>query len=58
VSEARLRAPAPGEAALLKRAGRFPFWRDDVPLEEAVAPIYRDAANAALEWLADRADRS
>jgi uncharacterized Zn finger protein len=57
-SEPRLRASAPGDAALLKRAGRFPFWRDDVPLEEAVAPIYRDAANAALEWLADRADRS
>ncbi len=56
-SESRLCAPAPSDAALLKRAGRFPFWRDDVPLEEAVAPIYRDAANAALEWLADRASR-
>lgn len=58
VSESRLRAPAPNDTALLKRAGRFPFWRDDVPLEEAVAPIYREAANAALEWLAERADRS
>jgi uncharacterized Zn finger protein len=56
-SESRLRAPAPSDAAILKRAGRFPFWRDAVPLEEAVAPIYRDAANAALEWLADQADR-
>jgi uncharacterized Zn finger protein len=41
------------DALLVKRAGRFPFWRADVSLEESVAPIYAQATAAALEWLAE-----
>ena len=43
--------------AVLERAGNFPFWRGGVALAEVLAPIYRDAAAAALEWLAERAEQ-
>jgi len=43
--------------AVLERAGNFPFWRGEVALGDALAPIYTDAATAALEWLAERAEQ-
>jgi uncharacterized Zn finger protein len=51
---ARVREPivASGDPAVLKRAGNFPFWRGDVPLSEALAQQYADAAAAAIESLA------
>jgi len=41
------------DAALLRRAGRFPFWRADHTLEDALAPVYARATEAALAWLAE-----
>ncbi len=38
--------------ALLKRLGGFPFWRGERPLEEALAPLYREAAARGLALLA------
>ncbi|MGC8723678.1 MAG: SWIM zinc finger family protein [Acidobacteriota bacterium] len=38
--------------ALLKRLGGFPFWRGERPLEEALAPTYRAAAQRGLALLA------
>jgi uncharacterized Zn finger protein len=49
---------ASDEPAELKRAGKFPFWRGDIALGDALVPIYSDAAARALDWLADRADTS
>jgi len=54
----RVVAIAPDEPAELKRAGKFPFWRGDIALRDALVPIYDDAATHALDWLADRADTS
>ena len=36
-------------AALPKRLGKFPFWRGQAPLLDALAPIYEQAANHAVE---------
>jgi uncharacterized Zn finger protein len=55
-STAHLIAAASDDPAVLKRAGKFPFWRGDISVAEALVPIYTDAAAFALEWLADRAD--
>jgi uncharacterized Zn finger protein len=55
-SRKRIVAIASDEPAELKRAGKFPFWRGDVTLGDALAPIYNDAAALALNWLAERAD--
>ncbi len=38
--------------ALLKRLGGFPFWRGERPLEEALAPTYRAAAQRGFALLA------
>jgi uncharacterized Zn finger protein len=57
-SRTRVVAIASDEPVELKRAGKFPFWRGDIALSDAVVPIYNDAAARALDWLADRADTS
>ncbi len=54
-SNTRIEATSTGEPAVLKRAGKFPFWRDEVALADAIVPVYNDAAVFALNWLADRA---
>jgi uncharacterized Zn finger protein len=41
----------PVQAAVLKRAGSFPFWRGDAPLLEALAPVYSQASDRAQEAL-------
>ncbi len=57
-TSSRIAIAASSEApAVLERAGNFPFWRGEVALGEAIVPIYTGAAAAALEWLADRAER-
>ncbi len=50
----RIEVSATDEPAVLKRAGKFPFWREAVTLGEALVPIYTDAATFALDWLASR----
>jgi uncharacterized Zn finger protein len=49
-------ATASNESAELKRAGKFPFWRGDIALRDALVPIYDDAAVRAIDWLADHAE--
>ncbi len=49
-------APPAVDAVLLQKAGRFPFWRADEELEEALAPVYARATGTALAWLADHRD--
>jgi uncharacterized Zn finger protein len=44
--------PAPVHAALPRRLGNFPFWRGQERFLDAVEPIYRQAAEYALEILA------
>ena len=39
----------PAPAALVKRLGKFPFWRAEEPLVEALEPVYRQAAAYGLE---------
>jgi uncharacterized Zn finger protein len=39
--------PAAG-AALLRRLGRFPFWRGREPFPEALAPVYEAASRRGL----------
>jgi uncharacterized Zn finger protein len=56
-SDSNIIATAADEPAVLKRAGKFPFWRGEIALGEAIVPIYNEAAAIALEWLADRAHR-
>jgi uncharacterized Zn finger protein len=46
-------AAPPLDAVLLRKAGRFPFWRADVSLEDALSPLYARAAENALAWLAE-----
>ncbi|MGP6155927.1 MAG: SWIM zinc finger family protein [Vulcanimicrobiaceae bacterium] len=53
--ERKIAAPALA-AVLLRKAGRFPFWRADVAIEEALSPLYVRAAEAALAWLAEHAE--
>jgi hypothetical protein len=57
-SRTRSVATVSNEPAELKRAGKFPFWRSEITLADALVPIYNDAAARALDWLADRADTS
>ncbi len=45
------------DAVLLRKAGRFPFWRADVALEEALSPVYARATENALAWLAEHAEK-
>ena len=52
---ARIEATSTGEPAVLKRAGKFPFWRAEIALADAIVPVYNDAATFALDWLADHA---
>jgi hypothetical protein len=33
--------------------GRFPFWRGESPLVEALEPVYRDASRGAMQLFAD-----
>lgn len=47
-----LAAPAL-DAVLLRKAGRFPFWRADETLADALAPVYARATETALAWLAE-----
>jgi uncharacterized Zn finger protein len=58
-------APAAGEraiaapaldAVLLRKAGRFPFWRADDALEDALSPVYARATESALAWLAEHSE--
>lgn len=44
-------APA-AESALLKRLGKFPFWRGSAPLSERLDPVYMHAAILALDIFA------
>ena len=53
-SGTRIEATSTDEPAVLKRAGKFPFWRADIALADAIVPVYNDAAAFALNWLADR----
>jgi uncharacterized Zn finger protein len=46
------------DAVLLRKAGRFPFWRADVALEEALSPVYARATESALSWLAEHPESS
>jgi uncharacterized Zn finger protein len=39
----------PTEAALVRRLGRFPFWRGTTALVEALAPVYARASSRGLE---------
>ena len=41
--------PPPVSAALLKRLGKFPFWRGERPLQEVLEPVYAAAARRARE---------
>jgi hypothetical protein len=41
--------PQAAEAAL-KQLGRLPFWRGEIPLEAALAPVYRAAVEHGLEY--------
>jgi uncharacterized Zn finger protein len=41
----------PLSAALLKRLGGLPFWRGELPLSEAVEPVYTSASGAGLELI-------
>ena len=54
-SNTRIEATSTDEPNVLGRAGKFPFWRDEVALADAIVPVYNDAAVFALNWLADRA---
>jgi uncharacterized Zn finger protein len=51
----RIETTSTDEPAVLKRAGKLPFWRAEVALADAIVPIYNEAAAYALNWLADRA---
>ena len=50
--------PPPANALVLARAGRFPFWRADFTLEEALSPVYAWATETSIEWLAAHAPHS
>jgi uncharacterized Zn finger protein len=39
----------PVSAPLLRRLGAFPFWRDVVPLRDALEPVYSRASEKGLE---------
>ena len=39
----------PAPAALPKRLGKFPFWRAEEPLLDALEPVYRKAGRHGLE---------
>jgi uncharacterized Zn finger protein len=41
--------PPPVSAAWLKRLGNFPFWRGEQRLQEALEPVYRQAAPRGLD---------
>lgn len=43
----------PVDAWPLRRAGRFPFWNGTIPLDDALAALYRDAGADAAEMLAE-----
>lgn len=45
--------PPPVPAWLLHQAGRFPFWHGSEPLEDALAPVYEHAVDAAATLLAE-----
>lgn len=49
-------APPKADAILVARAGRFPFWRSGVTLDEAVSPVYAQATQNALNWLAEHSE--
>lgn len=38
-------------AALVKRLGKFPFWRGTVPLLESLEPVYREGSTKARDLL-------
>jgi uncharacterized Zn finger protein len=40
--------PPPVSAAWLRRLGKFPFWRGEVPLLETLQPVYAKAAETGL----------
>jgi uncharacterized Zn finger protein len=40
--------PPPVSAALIKRLGNFPFWRSEIPVLEAVEPIYSHASSTGM----------
>jgi uncharacterized Zn finger protein len=47
----------PTPAALVRRLGRFPFWRGTTPLLETLEPVYARASARGLEvFLGDRED--
>lgn len=39
----------PLPASMLKRLGRFPFWRGDAPLSDTLEPVYPAASRRGLE---------
>lgn len=41
------------DGLLMRKAGRFPLWRAVEAPEEALAPVYARATEAALAWLAE-----
>jgi uncharacterized Zn finger protein len=45
--------PPKADALLVARAGRFPFWRSRIALDESVTPLYARATETALNWLAE-----
>jgi uncharacterized Zn finger protein len=49
-------ATASNDPPSSKRAGKFPVWRGDITLGDAVVPIHNDAAARAIDWLAGHAD--
>lgn len=42
----------PMQASLLKRLGKFPFWRGNRPVSEVIEPVYSLASQRAMETLA------
>jgi uncharacterized Zn finger protein len=48
----------PTEAALVRRLGRFPFWRGTTPLVETLEPIYARASSRGLEVFLGTGSRS
>ena len=44
-------------AALVRRLGRFPFWRGATPLIEAIQPVYAEASPRGLDAFLGTASR-
>jgi uncharacterized Zn finger protein len=45
--------PSPVGSALLRRLGKFPFWRGRENLVDALDPLYRSAASRALQRISE-----